>query len=85
MAQEEARDSGQTWGGTWHGNHAWKGYSQETDVMGFVWLLRDNCLQRAGGQASPPAGLLLQWLCRAGWGKGTEVERSTGGRVNEAC
>lgn len=85
MAQEEARDSGQTWGGTWLGNHAWKGYSQETDVMGFVWLLRDNCLQRAGGQPRPPAGLLLQWLCRVGWGKGTEVERSIGGRVNEAC
>jgi len=38
--------------------------------MGFVWLPRDNCLQRA-----------TSWVGR---GKGTEAERSIGGRVYEA-
>lgn len=81
---EEARDPGHPRGGTWHGNPAQKGYSQETNVMGCIWLPRDNGLQRA----EVKKGYQLGCSCSSsvGWGRaqGWRQRKSKGGGVHEA-
>lgn len=73
----------QPWGGTWHGNPAQKGYSQETDVMGCVWMPRDNYLQRAEVKQGHQLGCSCSGSVVAR-GMGMAAEKSKGGRVHEA-